>query len=59
MKIIENNNGTYTRQWRCVCGAKIETHSDEGGHDTECRCGRLFNCFGQQLQNPANWHDDY
>lgn len=59
MKITEHNDGTYTRQWKCVCGRKIETHSDEGGHDVDCDCGRLFNCFGQQLQSPANWHDDY
>lgn len=58
MKIIENEDGTYTRQWKCACHLKLEAHSD-GGFDIECECGRWYNCFGQQLQNPANWHDDY
>ena len=57
--IIEHDDGTYTRKWMCACHLHIEARSNEGGHDIECECGRWFNCFGQQLNDPANWNDDY
>jgi len=59
MKIIENDDGTYTRQWKCACRRLIESDSNGGSGDIDCECGRLFNCFGQQLQDPDQWHDDY
>lgn len=59
MKIIENEDGSYIRQWRCGCGRKVETDSYSGGHDVECSCGQWFNCFGQRLQDPNQWHEDY
>ncbi len=58
MKIIENDDGSYIRQWKCACNRVLETDRHSAG-DVECDCGRWFNTFGQQLQDPANWHDDY
>jgi len=57
LKIVENCDGSYTRTWRCACHLQIEARSIDGGYDLECECGRWFNCFGQQLQTPANWSD--
>jgi hypothetical protein len=59
MKIIENDDGSYIRQWKCACNRVLETDKYTAGNDVDCLCGRLFNSFGQQLQDPDNWHDDY
>ena len=59
MKIIEHDDGTYSRYWQCACGLKLETDSHSGGHDVECSCGRWFNCFGQQLRPADPWEDYY
>lgn len=58
MKIIEYEDGSYIRQWRCTCNNVIESDSGDGS-DVECDCGRLFNAFGQELCSPDQWGSEY
>jgi len=60
MEIIEHeNNGRIEieRRWECHCGAKVVSFA---GYDVDCEaCGQMFNGYGQQLADPAQWEEQW
>ena len=56
--IIADNGRMVGRKWLCTCGSEVEAWGVLG-HDQDCAsCGRLFNCFGQELAPPSQWEKD-
>lgn len=51
MKVVQHNDGSYSRLWRCSCGRRFEVFCFDT-EDLECTCGQWFNCFGQRLRDP-------
>lgn len=60
--VLDKGISTYTRLYRepsvgeCECGNELTLgiHSD-----VECVCGRWYNSWGQELNDPSLWEDDY
>lgn len=54
-----DNQGKVNRLMTCSCGKTIQSQ-DTGGHDFVCRCGTLYNCFGQEISHPfGNGDEEY
>ena len=55
---------TYTNTYinpavgRCTCGADIVLENKYLGA-TDCKCGRWYNLFGQELTDPKYWEVNY
>lgn len=44
---------------KCICGKEIELYDEYMGA-CECPyCGRWYNMFGQELQNPYKWEEEH
>lgn len=44
------------REWKCDCGAMVQSHS---GYDCHCaRCGQDYNAFGQRLRKRYVYDED-
>ena len=56
--IIAEDGRILGREWVCRCGSAVESYMSS---DVICSCGRLFNCYGQELAPVSQWEeqDDY
>lgn len=53
---IDDNDRIIGRNWRCPCGARVESYM---ANDVDCdRCGRFFNGYGQELAPQELWEEN-
>jgi hypothetical protein len=55
LPVIERYQRTYREpaQGQCECGRIVHLEGD-----TECKCGRFYNCWGQELAHPRYWGEE-
>lgn len=44
----------YNAHGTCICGAEVELYDQYNGA-CQCKCGRWYNLFGQELLPPEQW----
>jgi hypothetical protein len=54
---LDRDGRIESRSWICPCGATIETWGTTGNDEGCDQCGRLFNCFGQELAPVSQWEE--
>lgn len=52
--MCKSDNVTNTEYLVCDCGQRVYLHS----HTNFCKCGRLYNGFGQELAPPEDWNPE-
>ena len=50
----KSHNVVNTEFLTCDCGKLVYLHS----HTNFCKCGRLYNGFGQELAPPEDWNPE-